>query len=151
GFEWRYLFRLCRGNYSAALPKHEQVLGSMEFSPNGRLLATYCWDGKLRLWDLENSSTRPIYEAANATGLGGFSAEGNGLIFGGRNGVIQVYDVMTERVTNAVACSGEIIAYSARANVIATIAPDRQIKVWELGSSQPRFSLPGIQRYLEFG
>src|SRR5438067_3379795 len=40
GFEWRYLYRICRGNYLTALPKHEQVLGGMEFSPDGRMLAT---------------------------------------------------------------------------------------------------------------
>src|ERR1041385_603460 len=93
GFEWRYLYRLCRGTYAAALPKHEQVLGAMEYSPDGRMLATYCWDRKLRLWNFETKSSKPLLEVPNSTGLGGLSEDGEYLFFGGAEGSIQRYEI----------------------------------------------------------
>ena len=51
GFEWRYLYRLCRGNFSRALPTHPQVLGRMEVSPDGRLMASMVADGRAIVWD----------------------------------------------------------------------------------------------------
>src|SRR5262249_9669704 len=50
GLEWGYFSRLCRGSSWVTLPRHEMVLGSMEFSPDGRQLATWCWGSrKLRV------------------------------------------------------------------------------------------------------
>jgi WD40 repeat protein/serine/threonine protein kinase len=152
GFEWRYLYRLCRGNHSLTLPRHEQVLGAMQFSPNGRMLATYCWDRKLRLWDLDERSNKPVFEVSNAAGLGGFSADGQSLVFGSVGGRIDAYRLSTREVSNIRQDAGETFAFSPTANVVLTIAPDKQIKVWNLATAELRFSLPGGQRrYLEFG
>ena len=151
GFEWRYLYALCRGNYSRALPKHEQVLGTMEFSPDGRLLATYCWDRKLRLWDLAKPSREPLRLIPNVTGLGGFSADGTDLVFGSIDGSVQRFQWSAGTITNALQGAGEIVAFSAGENVAVTIFEERQIKIWDLATGRLRFSLPGRRRYLEFG
>ncbi len=151
GFEWRHLWRLCRGNYAFSFPERNQVLGSMEFSPDSRMLATYYWDGGLRLWRV--GEMQPVFELTNnTTGLGGFSADGDTLVFSGVNGVIQRYRISQRSLTNALANAGDVLAFSARANLVVTISGEDQMKVWNLADGQCRFTLPGKHgRYLEFG
>jgi len=152
GFEWRYLFRICRGNYLMQLPKHAQVVGWMEFSPDGRMLATYCWDRKLRLWDLKNSSRKPVWEMANVTGPGGFSTNGDQLVFGLTNGTIQVYQISTHRQSKVLDGAGELVAFSPGGNIVVTGGGHSGIEVWELSSGRLRLSFPAVQgRYLDFG
>ena len=150
GFEWRHLWRLCRGNYSFSFPERNQVLGSMEFSPDSRMLATYYWDGALRLWRV--GEAQPVFETNNVTGLGGFSADGDTLVFSGVNGVIQRYRVSQRSLTSALTNAGDILTYSARANLVVTLRGEDQVKVWNLEDGQCLFTLPGKHgRYLEFG
>ncbi len=153
GFEWRHLWRICRGNYSVTLRTHNQVLGSMEFSPDGRLLATYSWDQTLRLWRLGSFDSRqPLLTVTNATGLGGFSEQGDHFVFGNGAGAIQSYRVDQGTITDALAAAGELIAYASRGNVAVTIGADHRIALWDLSARKLRFHLPEtLQRYLEFG
>ncbi|HLH52847.1 MAG TPA: serine/threonine-protein kinase [Verrucomicrobiae bacterium] len=152
GFEWRYLHELCRGNYERTLSKHDQVVGSMEFSPNGRLLATYCWDQKLRLWDLQNKTGEPIFEVAKATGLGGFSTHGDKLLFGDEQGTIQCYDLVERRSVATITNTGQMVAWAPRPQVVATFREGSGLEIWDLAAGRLRFSVPGVRRrYLDFG
>src|SRR5881394_378411 len=118
GFEWRQLWRVCRGNYSVALRKHNQVLGSMEFSPDGRMLATFAWDQTVRVWRLDPPDSRqPVLTITNATGLGGFSAQGDHLVFGSGAGAIQIYHSDQGTISDVLTGAGELMAFSSRGNV----------------------------------
>jgi WD40 repeat protein/predicted Ser/Thr protein kinase len=153
GFEWRHLWRLCRGNFSEALRKHNQVLGSMEFSPDGQLLATYSWDQTLRVWRLGPMDNRqPVLTVTNATGPGGFSEQGDHFVFGNGVGTIQIYHVAQGTITDALSAAGELIACSAHGNMAVTIGGDHRIAVWDLVARKLLFKLPEpVNRYLEFG
>src|SRR5881394_546591 len=153
GFEWRHLWRICRGNYSVTLRTHNQVLGSMEFSQDGQMLATYAWDQTLRLWRLGPLDIhQPLLTITNATGLGGFSEQGDHFVFGNGAGAIQIYRVAEGTIADALAGAGELMAYASRGNVAVTIGADHRIGVWDLTARKLRFHLQGTaQRYLEFG
>ena len=153
GFEWRHLWKICRGNYSRTLRTHNQVLGSMEFSPDGQMLATYSWDQTLRLWRLgPHDSRQPLLTVTNATALGGFSEQGDRFVFGNGAGTIRSFHADQGTVTDALTAAGELVAYASRGNMAVTIGGDHRIAVWDLSVRKPRFHLPErIQRYLEFG
>ena len=151
GFEWRYLYRLCRGNFSLALPRHEQVLGTLDYAPKGRLLATYCWNRKLRLWNLDTLAQGPILEVSNATGLGGFSSNGNQLVFGAEGGV-QLYDIASGRTTNAMPDVGDLVAFAPEGGRVVTFSPGQGLRVWGFPGGGLILSLPRVQRrFLEDG
>ena len=52
GFEWRYLWNLCRGGQLATLTGHENTVTCSGFSPDGTCLATGSQDGTVRIWDV---------------------------------------------------------------------------------------------------
>ena len=151
-FEWSYLYHLCRGNYVLSLPKLKQVVGSMEFSRDSRLFATYCWDGKLRLWNPEGNTRAPIFETTNATGLSGFSAQGDKVVFGDNFGAIHSYDIRTRQTSPVISNAGEMVAFAAGPQLLATFQSGFGVRVWDLATNGVRLSLPNIgRRYLEFG
>ena len=151
-FEWRYLYHLCRGNYALTLPSHKQVVGSMEFSPDSRLLATYCWDGKLRLWNVEPDIHTPIFEFAHAAGLSGFFAQGNKVVFGDTFGSIHSYDIGARQTSLIISNAGKMVAFAPGPQLVATFQSGLGIRVWDLVTGRLLSSLPGVQRrYLEFG
>jgi WD40 repeat protein len=152
GFEWRYLYRRCRGNFSRALPRHNQVLGRMEYSPDGRLLATYCWDRKLRLWDLRQSATVPVFEIGSSSGLGTFSSDGGALVFGGSNGTVKVFEIEKHQLSDALVDAGEMVDFAPRSSRAVTFAAGKGLRVWDLADKRLKLLLPQFaRRFLDEG
>jgi WD40 repeat protein/predicted Ser/Thr protein kinase len=51
GFEWRYLWNLCRNEQLATLNGHERTVTCTAFSPDGKRLATSSLDGTVGIWN----------------------------------------------------------------------------------------------------
>ena len=54
GWEWRYLWQDCRPDNAFELPKQEVSLYAVDFSPDGKLLATSDFRGRVKLWDFSD-------------------------------------------------------------------------------------------------
>ena len=149
-FEWAYLWKLCRGNYSQWLPRHKQVVGTLRFSPDGRLLATFSWDGTLRIWQRDPRSNLGTF--SNVAGLGGFTRDGRSVLVGRNDHSLQLLDAHSGTTNRTLSMPGDLAAFAPDAQLLALITPDDFLKVFHLSEAEPRVTVPGIpRRKLDYG
>jgi len=149
GFEWFHLWHRCRGDYELALPLHSQVVGSISFSPDGKLLATWCWDNSLRIWGLENRTN--LLPVTNATSLGAFQADSGEFIFGRQDGSIVRYRPVTGQQVVLLTSAGDVVTVAANGKAAVTIDHENRLRVWDLETRQVKLLLPEpVRRRLDF-
>jgi WD40 repeat protein/serine/threonine protein kinase len=141
GFEWRHLWHECRGDYGQALPAHKQVVGAMAFAPVGSLLATWCWDNTLRVWDLQSQSN--LLPVIKTTALCGFTSDGQRLVFGRKDGSIAEWRLATGEFTNLLTNVGELVAVASGAKTVVTIDSENRLRAWDLERCGLKFRVPG--------
>ncbi len=134
GWEWGWLERACHRDlmtfYSGGSP-----LTGATFSPDGRLLATGCYDGTARLWDTATGGElRQLKGHTGIVVLVSFSPDGQRLATSSWDGTARVWDVATgqQRLTlqghaSAVYCA----AFSPDGKTIATGSADRTVRLWD--------------------
>jgi len=146
GFEWRHLWNLARGNCSSRLPLHTNVVGWLGFSPDGKSLATFCWDttNALQIWDVKNGRARWVLR--DATSVGGFSSDGQMFAAGTADQAIGVYDAVTGRRLNSFPQAGEIVAFAPRASRAVTMDSNRVLAVRALQPQRTLMSLTNAAR-----
>ncbi|OCH93290.1 WD40 repeat-like protein [Obba rivulosa] len=115
---------------------------SLEFSRDGRYLATALEDYSITTWELANQRrmsscqghTEPIYSMA-------FSARANEMVSGGGDGLAIVWDTVngTER-TRLTGHDGVVwsVAYSPDGKTIATSSVDFTVRLWEAESGEQK-------------
>jgi eukaryotic-like serine/threonine-protein kinase len=100
GFEWRYLWKRCLGDFAYSFPSHSNGVLKLVFSPDGNTLAALQANGTLRLLNVVDRTERECL--SNVTGLAGFTRDGQELVMGLRenNSVRLVrYDPVSRRIT----------------------------------------------------
>src|SRR5262245_47327313 len=78
------------------LGRHGEELGRPVWSPGGSMLATTSVDGTFRLWHRKSRAySDPLPGRVGAILCAAWSPDGRQLALGGRDGYIQVVDVIT--------------------------------------------------------
>jgi serine/threonine protein kinase/WD40 repeat protein len=100
GFEWRYLWKKCLGDFVSLFPPDSNCVWKLDFSPDGKALAVLESGETLRLMDLVTRSESACL--TNVKGLAGFMKEGQEFVLlqGDENQDSLVrYDLKTRRMT----------------------------------------------------
>jgi WD40 repeat protein/predicted Ser/Thr protein kinase len=150
GFEWRYLWNLCRGDQLATLTGHALTVTCAAFSPDGKRLATGSQDGTVKLW---SASQRELIKTFHATDKGvwsvAFTPDGKDLLTGYDKGV-ELWDVDSGQVVKAF--PGELATLSRSGTFLATAdsspffwEPAGEVRFWNWRTGQllRRFEQPG--------
>lgn len=72
---------------------------TLDFSPDGQMLATVMGKERLVLWDLKSGSNR-VLKGARSTFNAAYSPDGKNLVVGANSGGLEVWDVLTGKKTN---------------------------------------------------
>jgi WD40 repeat protein/serine/threonine protein kinase len=142
GFEWRYLWRQCRGDSAFELLGHTDAVRYLAFSPDSTTLASRSIDLAVKLWDL--GSQRERFVVTNTWWLCGF-AGGSNLVVAAPpdNGAVRLYDVQSGNRSRWVMLEDKPIQMLADGQTAVTIGADYTVKFWDLAKRKAIGTVPG--------
>jgi WD40 repeat protein len=140
-WEWGWLERACHRDLMT-LDSGGPALTGVDFSPDGRLLATGCFDGTARLWDIGTGrEVRKFNVGKSFVLLLDFSPDGRYLVTPNMDGMVKVWNVATGQMlfaleghTDWVYCA----AFSPDGKTIATSSRDKTVRLWDAGDGTSR-------------
>jgi tetratricopeptide (TPR) repeat protein len=149
GWEWHYLRRLDRVELFRGGNDELAMIASLDFSPDGRLLAFTGYDpygsnrernsSPVEVWDL--AAGRLLHTLTGPTGLRvSFGADGRQLAVGGVGGVAQLWDTATGRKVREWAAGG-LVTFSPDGRLLAS-GGARAITFWDPATGAALRSLP---------
>jgi WD40 repeat protein len=125
------------------LKAHECRIFSIQFSPNGGLLASAGADGEIHLWDTTDwhDLPRPRGHLGGTHGLA-FSPDSRCLVSGGNDGAVRIWDCGA--AAELFSLSGhrdtiDTVAICPDGRTIASAGRDGSVRLWR---SNPRIKLP---------
>jgi WD40 repeat protein/class 3 adenylate cyclase/DNA-binding SARP family transcriptional activator len=116
---------------------------SMEYSPDGRVIATGDEDGRVTLWDASSGEEivvldPPSDRQPSVDGLA-FSPDGSILVSASTDGTAKVWDLDTDRLVRTLRGHDDRLsnaAFSPDGSLIATSSGDGTARIWDLDGNQ---------------
>jgi WD40 repeat protein/serine/threonine protein kinase len=146
GFEWNYLYRLCRPNL-LTLKGHTSFIDSVAYSPDGKRLAS-CSDEEIKVWDAQTG--QELLTCKGHTGnlwRVAYSPDGKRLASASADQTVKVWDAQTgQELLTLKGHTGAAtsVAYSPDGKRLASAGGrDGTVKVWDAQTGQELLTCKG--------
>jgi WD40 repeat protein len=142
------LWDVVTGQEQACCKGHTKGISRVEFSPDGKTLASAGWgDGTINLWDARTGRQHASLQGHTADVYClAFSPDGQTLASGGVDHTVKLWDVRSgqERATlNGHTDVVRSVCFSPDGKTLASGGNDRTVKLWDAQSGRERASLEG--------
>jgi WD40 repeat protein len=135
GWEWRYLWQLCRSAEAFSLAGHSNTVSAVAFSPDGKLVASSGHDGKIKLWNLSERREASVWAHGSVVRSLAWSPDGKVLATGADDGTVKLWDFVTRReIRSFPSIQGThigAVAFSPDGRLLATGGGDGKISLWD--------------------
>jgi len=151
GWEWRYLWSLCREDAHSKLTQHSNALVGVAFSPNGKLLAVRHKSGIIDLWDwTARRKTGELFNRGEKNAMA-LSPQGDFMISGDSdtngNHSINLWDVANQRLVSSLPQPSKVtaLALSPDGTLLAAYFADPKCRILRLPSGEIVKDLPASE------
>ena len=132
-----------RSKIGQSLTYHKNVVRSLVFSPDSKILASGSDDGQIIFYDLsaQKSVGQPINASKGIVFSVAFSPDGKTLASGGQDGLIYEWDVATQK-QKGVAMDGHSqnfvfsVVYSPDGKTLASGGRDFRVQLWDVATQK---------------
>jgi WD40 repeat protein/serine/threonine protein kinase len=123
------------------LPTPPAEIYDLAFSPDGRLVAMACANGKAGLWDVAaRKLLEPCFQHGEAVSRLAFAPDGHKLLTASVDGTARLWDVATRRqFGRPLQHEGWVTAVAFRfdGRLVVTGSHDRTARIWDVATGQP--------------
>ncbi|NET14298.1 MAG: peptidase C14 [Okeania sp. SIO1H6] len=121
---------------SNRLEDHREIVNSISFSPDSKMMASADWDGTIKLWS-RDGQLRKTLKGHNDIGSVTFSPDGKTIASAGWDGTIKLWSREGDLLRSIKAHDGRIdcVAFSPDSQTIASAGEDNTARLWSLDGS----------------
>jgi WD40 repeat protein len=144
GFAWRLLWRLCQDQSRTTLRPNSGFVGSVAYSPDGKVLASGGEKGTVKLWNLAVGEAIAVLKGHTKAVVSlAFSPDGQILASGSEDRTMRLWDARKSQVVLKIPGQTRSFSFSPDGETLAISDWNGRIRLWDLRTRRERTHFSG--------